>query len=391
MFQKWHGKERRLDMADILESVVVGLGNPLLLCCVSLFQKWPVEDPWRDMTEIPEGVLVGLGNPLLDITIKADEAFLKKYELEANNAILAEPKHQPMFPDMIQNFNPEFIAGGATQNTIRVAQWMLQKTHATTFFGCVGNDKEAETLRQKGGEAGVNVRYQVNTSVGTGLCGAVITGENRSLIAELGAALYFHHSFLQEQENMDLIRKAQVFYVGGFPFPVTPQSVKLIADHACTTNKTLVMNLSAPYLCHFFLNPKINIMPYIDILFCNESEAATFCDMAGIKTKDIQEMAKEVAKLPKKNTNRNRIVIFTQGRDPTVVCKDGQVTMHPILPVEKKLIKDTNGCGDSFVGGFLSQLVQGKPIEDCLRAGNYAARVVIQHWGCTYPPKPDFK
>ena len=46
--------------------------------------------------------------------------------------------------------------------------------------------------------------------------------------------------------------------------------------------------------------------------------------------------------------------------------------------------------GDAFVGGFLSQLVQEKPIEDCVRAGCYASHVVIQRSGCTLPEKPDF-
>ena len=47
--------------------------------------------------------------------------------------------------------------------------------------------------------------------------------------------------------------------------------------------------------------------------------------------------------------------------------------------------------GDAFVGGFLSQLVQEKPIEDCVRAGCYASNVIIQRSGCTFPEKPDFK
>lgn len=46
--------------------------------------------------------------------------------------------------------------------------------------------------------------------------------------------------------------------------------------------------------------------------------------------------------------------------------------------------------GDAFVGGFLSQLVQEKPIEECVRAGCYASHVIIQRSGCTYPEKPEF-
>lgn len=47
-------------------------------------------------------------------------------------------------------------------------------------------------------------------------------------------------------------------------------------------------------------------------------------------------------------------------------------------------------AGDAFVGGFLSQLVQGKPIDSCVKAGCYASNVIIQRSGCTYPEKPEF-
>lgn len=40
-----------------------------------------------------------LGNPLLDVQVRDGEALLKKYDLQANNAILAEEKHQPMCVD----------------------------------------------------------------------------------------------------------------------------------------------------------------------------------------------------------------------------------------------------------------------------------------------------
>lgn len=63
-----------------------------------------------------------MGNPLLDICANTDESFLKKYKLEANNAILAEDLHQPMYKEMANMDNVEYIAGGACQNSMRVAQ-----------------------------------------------------------------------------------------------------------------------------------------------------------------------------------------------------------------------------------------------------------------------------
>lgn len=60
------------------------------------------------------------------------------------------------------------------------------------------------------------------------------------------------------------------------------------------------------------------------------------------------------------------------------------------FPSQQIMEKKNRFAGDAFVGGFLSQLVQEKPIEDCVRAGCYAANVIIQRSGCTYPEKPDF-
>lgn len=44
------------------------------------------------------------------------------------------------YKEMVKEFDVEYIAGGATQNSIRVAQWMLGKP-ATAYIGCVGQDE----------------------------------------------------------------------------------------------------------------------------------------------------------------------------------------------------------------------------------------------------------
>jgi adenosine kinase len=41
-------------------------------------------------------MLVACGNPLLDISITVDDGYLKKHELDADTAILAEDKHMEM-------------------------------------------------------------------------------------------------------------------------------------------------------------------------------------------------------------------------------------------------------------------------------------------------------
>ena len=70
--------------------------------------------------------------------------------------------------------------------------------------------------------------------------------------------------------------------------------------------------------------------------------------------------------------------------------RTAQVTLYPANKIPSEAIVDTNGAGDAFVGGFLSQLVCGKSTAECCRAGNYAASTIIQRSGCTFPAAPSF-
>lgn len=63
-----------------------------------------------------------MGNPLLDMLVLAKEDLLQKYGLDANNACLAEEKHQPLYQELVDKYEVEYIAGGAVQNSLRVTQ-----------------------------------------------------------------------------------------------------------------------------------------------------------------------------------------------------------------------------------------------------------------------------
>ena len=52
----------------------------------------------------------------------------------------------------------QYVAGGATQNSIRIAQWLLQVPNATSYFGAIGDDDFGRKLRETGSQGGVNVR-----------------------------------------------------------------------------------------------------------------------------------------------------------------------------------------------------------------------------------------
>ncbi|MDJ8942406.1 PfkB family carbohydrate kinase, partial [Clostridium perfringens] len=91
---------------------------------------------------------------------------------------------------------------------------------ATTFMGCIGNDKFGKILEEKAREGGVNVSYQYHDTEPTGTCAVLLSGKNRlnrSLVAYLAAANHFSIKHLEKSENQALIEKAKFYYMSGFP------------------------------------------------------------------------------------------------------------------------------------------------------------------------------
>ena len=114
------------------------------------------------------------------------------------------------------------------------------------------------------------------------------------------------------------------------------------------------MNLSAPFVPEFFGEQLKDALPYVDILFGNADEADAFAKVNNIKTKDRKVIALALSNFPKINEKRKRIVVITQGSEPVVLAKDGEITEFPVTKLPEEKVVDTNGAGDAFVGGKIS-------------------------------------
>merc|ERR1712007_107137 len=107
----------------------------------------------------------------------------------------------------------------------------------------------------------------------------------------------------------------------------------------------------------------------------------------GLGTTDVKFIATRLSLIPSAK-GRKRTVVVTQGCDETVVTVNGHCTTHPIITLPSEKLVDTNGAGDSYVGGFLAGLVSGLSIDACCKAGAYAASVIVQRSGCSFPKEP---
>jgi len=315
------------------------------------------------------------------------EDFLTKYDLKAGNAILAEDKHLPIYEEIVKG-GVEYIAGGAAQNSARVAQWFLDN-NSVAYIGAIGKDANGETLNKVTSAAGVTTHYLVDEKVPTGTCAVLITNKERSLVTNLGAANHYKLAHFQSPELQQVVNTAQYFYSTGYFITVSTETLVALGKHAAEHNKPFLFNLSAPFVIQFFFDQLSQVLPYTDVIFSNEDEARTFGEKLGWGT-DVKVIAEKLSAWTKVNGKRSRTVVFTQGSQPTVVAFEGQITEYPVPPVPAEQIIDTNGAGDAFVGGFLAAYVSGRDIAKAVATGNYAAGEVIRRSGCSLPPKPSF-
>jgi adenosine kinase len=334
---------------------------------------------------------------LLDITATVEQDLLDKYGLKVDNAILAEEQHMPLYDELIEHHQPvQYIAGGAAQNTMRVAQWMMTNangmpSNSVAFFGCVGSDDAyAKQLEECATTDGVYVHYMKDTTTKTGTCAALILkgSGDRALVANLAAANNFKPSHLQSATAKDVLDSAQYYYSSGFFLTHSADSFNIIAEDFISNNKIVCINLSAQFIVDFFATQLATAIELSDYVFGNESEAASYATKNNLDPEDLHAVALAICNLPMKKLNAKRTVVFTQGSKSTIVAYDGVVTEYAVVPLDKSLLVDTNGAGDAFVGGFLSQLVlkDAASMKDCVDAGHYAAKYIIQVSGTSLEP-----
>lgn len=379
----------------------------------------------------PSAQILGFGNPLLDITADVDPKFLEKYELDANTQYMANEKTLPLFKELESMPGKKMVPGGSSQNAIRAAQWALNVPGITAFSGCVGEDEFGREQREILKREGVTCLYDTTTAEPTGTCAALITGKNRCLVANIGAANCFQVSHLLHGSLPEYIRAAKVFYCESFFVTVSMHSLLFAAHHALHhAGKYFAMNLSAKWVIESQLVCLLELLPYADLVFCNEDEARCFARQMKWKEEvDVSTIASNIALLPKLDATKRRIVCITQGADPVILAvarfdvdeekkevedktkispmghtgysgqyslSDSFVSSHvslqtfPVQPIPKSEMKDTNGCGDSFVGAFLASFIKDLPLEKCVDNGNKMAQIIARADGCVFPQTHDF-
>jgi len=329
------------------------------------------------------GFILGIDHPMVDITCHVDDSFIKKYNVPVGGACLAAEEQMPLYEEMSKMPGVEYTLGGTALNTVRVAHWVLGlQKGATGYIGAVGNDKHGRFVEDTTKEEGIVACY-MRSELPTAQCASIIKDKERALVTTLDAANVYRLEHLEE--NIDLVRKAQIIYSTAFFFNCYGgKSIFKAAKETCHTDALFCFNLAAPYLQELHKEKFSKMLAYTDVIFGNEDEAKAYAMCVGLPDDSCKGVAKHLAELPRIK-KRQRLAVITRGSQSTVLYRtDGLCMEIPVPKIDPSKICDLNAAGDAFVGGFLAGLAKGENLFDCVDIAHKAAGHIIQHTGCTY-------
>ena len=92
----------------------------------------------------------------------------------------------------------------------------------------------------------------------------------------------FNPSHLSSPEIKGLLSSAKYIYIEGYFLTHGIESVMEVAKTASSRGKTVILNLSAPFIPQFFKVQLEEVLPHVDILIGNESEFGAYAEGAGM-------------------------------------------------------------------------------------------------------------
>lgn len=385
--------------------------------------------------------LLCIGTPLVDLHADVPANLLEKYGLSPNSAVQVEERHRPLMRELFNGSRDgtqkvEFLPGGGAPVAALVAATLArhpdgregradshrsERPHVV-LIGGVGRDELAVRLRElcrneniqallsetdlegTGWRAVLRIKQEERTAESMSGLGAP-PGEDteQSRLSSISTATFTGAGHEYKADHLrfkvwESVEAARIVYVESIFLNVSPDSARLVAEHCAKVGKIFALNLSARYLCKFFREKVLALLPYIDYIFGNESEYLELAEAQKDEMgRSIDDIVSWLAKHPRADGDprRKRYVIATCGQRPTIIASTWRgwgvkVQRFPVPPVRAHRFVCKDGAGDAFVGGFLYGLMREADTDSCVQMALYAAQVSVQRTkpGFTFKDRP---
>lgn len=333
-------------------------------------------------------LLLGFGNPTVDVTVEVPTDEVATFGLAVGGdsaGCSAETKARAVARALA---HPARIItpGGSALNSMRVAAFAGGGLRVA-FLGAVGVDAEAELLRASMTAAGVEALLREVSGARTGSCASVVdaASKDRALAVVRGAAEYMVPAFLETDAVAHAMLEAAVVYCTSFVLstPDRAACATLLAEAAAARGAIFALNLSSAGILPKVADKVQKLLPYCSYVFGNQSELTALAALSGWPSEASDDGDAARARCLAAELKEGGMVVCTRGSAATLIARQVDVVdWVPVPTVPREDWVDTNGCGDSFVGGFLSELARGGTVERCAAQGHRCAGAILCRRGC---------
>ncbi len=247
--------------------------------------------------------------------------------------------------DVYENIGEAYPGG----NPVNVAVYTMRLGHSASYIGVVGTDCYGKRMIDSIQAKGVDISHVKIKEGNTAVTYVKLINGNR----ELGD---YEEGVMAE-------------------FALTTEDIRFICEHdmlvtgiwgMIENELPRISEKGIPIAFDFatrWKSEKLNLMlPYVDYAFFSAEEL----------TEEILDLMKAAkSKGPK-------IVIVTLGENGSIAYSGDEFIRYGIVPCE---VKDTMGAGDSYIAGFITGILEGKTIYECMKQGALNSSITLQYMG----------
>ena len=313
--------------------------------------------------------VLGAGSALLDMLARVPEDFLREADAgEKGGMVLQTPEKFQSLVEKVRaaGFSPVRVPGGSSAN---ILTGLSRMGIPNALLAKTGRDESGAFYRACCEKDGLDIRsMKTDPGLPTGICLSLVTPDGqRTMRTCLGASGTLSAEDVTESDFEGITH----LHLEGYLLPSGPLFGKLLSM-AGARGCSVSLDLSSFEIVRAF-RPHLRtlIHDYVDLVFCNEDEAAAFSGDSSRPEKTLAILA-----------SLARTAVVTLGKRGAI-CQTGDIVTR-VEAGEGGAI-DTTGAGDSWQSGFLYGWLRGKPDSLSVLFASAAAAETVRVTGARIP------
>jgi len=284
-----------------------------------------------------------------------------------NADFIAKVKRFPGRDDEILVDSLTLHGGGSAAN---VAVGITRLGHRAGFVGVVGKDHFASMLTRQLEEEGVDISRIIRKEGNSGLVFAAVAPDgSRSLFTYVGVG----SKFFPEDVPLDYIKNAKFLHLTSLAGERALDTLQLAAETASRAGVKVILDPGC-ILAEKGLPALKELLRHCWAFLPNGLEARMLTGKEG------PDAARTLL-----DAGPEAVVVTQGGAGCTLATRNS--TQHIPVPETKTKTLDTTGCGDAFASGFITALLENKPLPEAVKFGILTGRLSASLEGARSVPR----